>query len=438
MTHNPPAAPVDACSPDATRAGPAMPENIARILYIVRILLAFGRHLADTIECRAASNGFWLFRAVFGTSRLPVIQAYIHRAILRASALETLLLARAAAGHDVAPTPAPRATGAAIAEAGPDGEPLDAQVDRLVAERARLDAPADPANLATAAQIEAEVLARPIGRTISDIRRDLGVVADMCTTEFWSATTGAIACYSASAAVWREDNQSAPAFAARPVKNDPSPQQESRRPGAPHRECANDAGNAVATNDAGNVVAAGDAGNTVAAGDARHRECANDAGNAVAASAAGNAVAASAAGHTVAASAAGHTVAASVAGHTVAASDAGNAVAASDAGNSVPTGATPALPRSDDQRPGTHPEAQDHSAQALLLIILCCMSLLPNAGLHRHHNAGFQRGARAADRRRHRMALARPRHVIPHLHRHAARTALATGPPRRMALQRAA
>jgi len=96
MTHTALTPPADACSPDADRAGPAVPENIAGLLYVVGVLLEYGRHLAATIERRAAAPGFGLFAALFGSPRLPVILTYLHRGILRATALETLLLQRAA------------------------------------------------------------------------------------------------------------------------------------------------------------------------------------------------------------------------------------------------------------------------------------------------------------------------------------------------------
>jgi len=60
MISSPNTAPADAYAPEANREGPAMPENIARLLYVVRILLDFGHHLAATIERRAAGPGFWL------------------------------------------------------------------------------------------------------------------------------------------------------------------------------------------------------------------------------------------------------------------------------------------------------------------------------------------------------------------------------------------
>ncbi len=217
-------APADAYPPDADRAGPAMPENIARLLTILRVLLDFGRSLAATIERRAATPDFWLFSAVFGTSRVPVILAHLHRGILRAATLKSLLLQRAAAGRDVTAAPLhahPPATGDANAD--PCDEPFDAQRARLTAERARHDAPVDPDNLATAEQIEAEVRARPIGRSLADIRRDLGIVACMCTRRFWDTVTDAIACFEVSVAVCSEDMQpgpepSAPAHETEPPK----------------------------------------------------------------------------------------------------------------------------------------------------------------------------------------------------------------------------
>jgi len=225
MISNTLSAPADACSPDADRAGPAMPENIARLLYVVRMLLEYGRHLAATIERRAAAPGFWLFAAVFGTTKLPVIRAYLHRGILRAAALESLLLQRAAAGRDVAAAPLPkRIAPGESANAHPCDEQFSAQVARLTAERAQHDAPADPDNLCTAEQIEAEIRARSIARTIADISRDFGIVAMMCTRDFWGAVTDAIFRHHDSVAVdCLEDSQPGPVLLPQP-KKDPTRQ----------------------------------------------------------------------------------------------------------------------------------------------------------------------------------------------------------------------
>ncbi|HUB46080.1 MAG TPA: hypothetical protein VMB73_13930 [Acetobacteraceae bacterium] len=224
-------APSDADSPDADRAGFPMPENIARLLTIVRILLEYGRHLAATIERRATRPGFSLFAALFSTANLPVILAHLNRGILRATALESLLLQRAATGRDVAPSHRTHATPTHAATAdNPSQEQFAAQVAHLTAERAQHDAPVDLDNLPTAEQIEAEVHARPIGRTIADICRDLGVVAMMCARSFWDATTDAIACHQdVAAAACLQDTQLEPECFQSQPEQDPAPEQMDRR-----------------------------------------------------------------------------------------------------------------------------------------------------------------------------------------------------------------
>ena len=238
MTSNPNTATDDAGAPDPNQAGPAMPENIARLLYVLRILLEYGRHLTATIERRATGQGFWLFRAVFGTATLSVIMSHLRRGILRATALESLLLQHAAAGRDVAPSPlAPAAAGdaatsrpmsAADTNADPCNEPFSAQVARLTAERTQYDIAIDPNNLATPEQIEAEVRARPIGRTIADIRRDLGIIAMLCKREFWDTVADAIARYEDSIATCPQDASPEPEPLPQTPQEDSSPERTDR------------------------------------------------------------------------------------------------------------------------------------------------------------------------------------------------------------------
>ena len=235
MISNTLTAPADAFAPDPDRDGAPMPANISGLLSILRVLLHFGRHLAATIERVAATRDFWLFSAVFGTTSLPVIHAHLHRGILRAVALESLLLQRAATGQDIAASPLPPSAGDANAD--PCNEQFEAQTARLTAERAQYDAPADPANLATAEQIESEVRARPIGRTIAEIRRDLGIIAMMCTREFWDAMTDATRYFENAAAECPQHTQSGPDQSALTQENEPPQQQLA--PGGnppPHRK----------------------------------------------------------------------------------------------------------------------------------------------------------------------------------------------------------
>ena len=179
--------------PAQDRAAPAMPKNIADLLYVVCTLLEYGRHLAATLESRAAAPGFSIIARLFGTANLRTIHAYLHRGILRAAALEALLRKRAQSGRDIVIRP-PRLRSAPNPNPAHDteSESLDAQTADLRARRAQRDAPIDPDHLPTAAEIEAEVRTRSIGRSIDDICRDLGVVPGYCTGAFWRAIMNAI------------------------------------------------------------------------------------------------------------------------------------------------------------------------------------------------------------------------------------------------------
>jgi hypothetical protein len=178
-----------------------MPKNIAQLLYVVSTLLGYGRHLAATIERRAAMPGFRLFAALFGTAKLPIILAHLHRGILRATALESLLRKRAATGRDVEVAPLRVHAASSVSGAGSNAdvdhgdEPFHAQVSRLTTQRAKYDEPIDPDHLPTLEEIEAEVSRRPFGRTITDICRDFGIVPGMCTRMFWDALIEAVIFY---------------------------------------------------------------------------------------------------------------------------------------------------------------------------------------------------------------------------------------------------
>src|SRR5580692_4755772 len=94
--------------PHPDRPGRTVPARIAALLHTVRVMLGFGRHLADTAKERSASSDFNAIAACFGTGRLYTILAHLQRGILRATALENVLLARAARGRDIG-VGAPRA-----------------------------------------------------------------------------------------------------------------------------------------------------------------------------------------------------------------------------------------------------------------------------------------------------------------------------------------
>ena len=100
-----PTAPGPASPPDPPQDHPGksapVPEYIGSILYAVGILLDYGRHLLSTVHRRAAAPTFPAIAACFGTANLSTIMAHLNRGILRATALERVLLARAATGRDI-------------------------------------------------------------------------------------------------------------------------------------------------------------------------------------------------------------------------------------------------------------------------------------------------------------------------------------------------
>jgi hypothetical protein len=183
-----PASPPD---PPQDHAATTLPHNITVILHAVRILLGYGRHLIDTIRDRATAPNFNAIAACFGTANLATIRAHLNRGLLRAAALERVLLARAATGRDFdfvdrrtrtpEPQPAPTAT-------EPEQSATVPPSARKRAPRPSLPAGYDDPELfmPTLEDLERQVRRRPIGRTILDICLDLGVVPGHCTGPCWN------------------------------------------------------------------------------------------------------------------------------------------------------------------------------------------------------------------------------------------------------------
>ena len=175
--------------PAQDHPAPALPGNISVFLHAIGILLTYGRHLVDTIRHRATTPGFNALAVCFGTASLSTILAHLNRGILRAEALERVLLARAATGRDVdfveRHTPEPQA-----APANP--QPGQQAPEPPIAHRRapRLSRPAgwdDPELfMPTLKDLERQVRRRPVGRTIFDICLDLAVVPGLCHSQFWN------------------------------------------------------------------------------------------------------------------------------------------------------------------------------------------------------------------------------------------------------------
>ena len=199
-----------------------MPARIAAMLHTVRVLLGFGRHLAETAKDRSASTDFNAIAVCFGTSRLYAILAHVQRGLLRAAALERVLLARAALGREIqfvfprerptTPPPAPPDPPAAEPPANPPAAELSAEAPaEQPADAPIAPKPARPSRpfgwndpelfMPTPEQLEAQVRRRPLGRTIVDICLDLAVMPGFCTGPFWNTLFDSIRLHGGSVAV---------------------------------------------------------------------------------------------------------------------------------------------------------------------------------------------------------------------------------------------
>jgi hypothetical protein len=167
-----------------------MPEYIAALLRAVGILLGYGRHLLATVNHRAAAPTFPRIAACFGTANLPTILAHLNRGIMRAIALQYMLLARAETGRDInivtrrvrtdEPSPAPT-------DPQPE-QPAAQPAAHKAAKRPSLPPGSDNPELfmPTLEELERQVRRRAVGRTITDICSDLAVVPGLCTPAFWN------------------------------------------------------------------------------------------------------------------------------------------------------------------------------------------------------------------------------------------------------------
>ena len=163
--------------PPKGRQQKRVPEEIACVLVIVRVLLAYGRHLAHTLEHRAARRTFSVIAQYFGTHRLSFILVRLARGILRAVALERVLLARAARGRDLV-----RYTLEDYRPRRPAKKPQ--QKKPRPPPRPDPDASLDFDHLPSIEDLEKEIRRRPIGQTLVAICCDLGVGFSLCDGNF--------------------------------------------------------------------------------------------------------------------------------------------------------------------------------------------------------------------------------------------------------------
>ncbi len=199
------AAPTDSQNPSRNHCDSTVPHNISVVLHAVGILLEYGTHLIDTVRQRATAPNFDAIAACFGTGNLTTILAHLNRGILRAMALQRVLLARATTGRDI--DVIERHTCTTLA---PDADPAEdtqpePQAIRLVCPRKRTPAPSRPTGwddpelfMPTLEDLERQLRRRPVGRTILDICLDLAVVPGFCHSAFWNELFDLMNCFSGS------------------------------------------------------------------------------------------------------------------------------------------------------------------------------------------------------------------------------------------------
>ena len=180
--------------PPKDRPGKPVPPHIEDLLRLLHILLAYARHLSLTLERRSTAWGFSVIAQFFGTPNVPHMLARIARGIRRIQALQRVLLDRARRGRDLAwlplRQPRPRPPSAPPATQ-PDGTQPAARPPR----RRRPPAPDPTEALPSVAQLEAEARRHPIGWSVAEICRDLGVAPTLCSGPLWTALFDTIRWY---------------------------------------------------------------------------------------------------------------------------------------------------------------------------------------------------------------------------------------------------
>ncbi len=171
-----------------------MPQGIAALLQLVRILLTHGRRLIETVNTKGETPQFASIGVAFGTHNLPVVLARIQRGMLRLLALDAYLCQRAQKGREIPPVE-PRVTPVQAVEPKPErgAEPKSPR------KRSRPYNP-DSAHIPTFEELLAEVRRTPIGRTIARVCLELGIVPCFCTGEMGNALLQTLELYGGSLA----------------------------------------------------------------------------------------------------------------------------------------------------------------------------------------------------------------------------------------------
>ena len=181
--------------PQGDQAATPAPSRIGRVLAVVRLLIGYGKELAEAIQRRAGQPVLVTAMLPFGTVDLAMVLARIACGLRRAAMLEARLTGYAERGKDL-PEPQPEKPGrpsrpAPSPERKPPAPPRPKPASRP-----------DPAGLPSAAEIAAQVRRRPVGAVVADICRDLGLLPGQCDKEFWKDLSEIITAYGGTLSRW--------------------------------------------------------------------------------------------------------------------------------------------------------------------------------------------------------------------------------------------
>jgi hypothetical protein len=190
--------------------GPTPPETprpilgrIGAVLRVARAKVAYGRYFTAAAPIRAAQPEFAPVAAVFGTYDITTMLFRVKRGILRALALQRYLLARAARGRNLRfiwPPCVDLQPHHRKPLAPPRAKPIAPR--RATRKEPSLLDDDDPRAfyLPTDAELDAEMRRRPVGRTMTYICLDLGIVPGFCEDKFFDGYMNAIRRYGGSLA----------------------------------------------------------------------------------------------------------------------------------------------------------------------------------------------------------------------------------------------
>ncbi len=213
--------------PGDTMPARPMPARIAEVLRLAQTLTTYGRHISALISRPTTWFGFVIIARLFGTAAVPAMAAQIQRGIMRAMALEAMLLRRAQRGADLILAPS---------KTGPR-KPRQTTKPPEQASPSTKTPPLTLENLPTQQETQAWVRRRPIGRTIAAIILDLGIAPTLCEGAVWNRVHEAIQAYRGSlTTVMKEVRRRVVQFEAEDSTDNPLPSPDrtpKRMPGIP-------------------------------------------------------------------------------------------------------------------------------------------------------------------------------------------------------------